>query len=261
LEMPRSFGWSGLCARLGPYIVSGLVLTSAAFANGTAVTKLFEEADRRIEAQEASIESLRAAVLLYEEAARIEPTNVEVHVRLADAALSLGDAPDGDPLVWYERGLKAAERAVALDDHHAHAHFLIAAHRGHIARQRKLESPLVVRDLENRLRRVLALNPSHAPALNMTAMLLRDTPALLRPLLRGSQLDVERYLVAAVKANPNFSEARLNLAEHYRSIGKITEARMEAEAIVRMTHPTQLRRWRTKDRRAAEELLRELRAK
>jgi hypothetical protein len=90
---------------------------------------------------------------------------------------------------------------------------------------------------------------------------LRDTPVFLRGSLQGSRNDVERYLVAAVAADPDFAEARLDLAKHYRDTGKVEQARAEAEAIVQMTPPARPRAWREKYRPAAEALLRELPAR
>lgn len=226
-------------------------------AYAVTASELLAQADRLVEAPDASAESLQHAVLLYGDASRLEPGRADIRVKQAAAALEAGEATASDPLRWYELGRQAAERAVALDNGNAHAHFLMAAHRGQIAK-RRLVAPSIIGELEGHLRRCLALNPRHSRALHMMARLLRDTPLVLRPYLKGSRADVERYLVAAVEADPNFPQGRLDLAEHYRSQGHVSQARAQARAVIAMTHPTNARTWREQHRPAAEALLKKL---
>jgi hypothetical protein len=153
--------------------------------------------------------------------------------RLADTALDEAERDQADPLRWYEVGKMAAERALVLDPGSADAHFLLAAHRGHIAR-RRLAAPWIVRDLEQLLGRAIALDPGHARALHMMGRLLRDTPAPLRLLLRGSRSEAESYLFRAVQAAPGHAEARVDLALEYERTGRLREARIHAEAVMSM---------------------------
>ena len=199
------------------------------------VNDLLAEADRLRGAPEPREEDLRRAIGLYEQAARLQPTAADIQVKLAETAMSMGPWAAGDPLRWYELGARSAERAVTLDANSADAHFLLAAHRGQIARrQRSLRGLAVPGELEQHLLRALALNPRHPRALHMMGVLLRDTPVLLRGSLKGSRSDVERYLVAAVAADPDFAEARIDLAKHYRDAGNTAEARRQAEAVMQM---------------------------
>jgi tetratricopeptide (TPR) repeat protein len=230
-------------------------VTSPAFA--VTASELVARADRLIDVPEASVESLQQAVLLYGEAARLEPARAATRVKQAAAALEAGEATVSDPLRWYELGRQAAERAIVLDDGNAQAHFLVAAHRGQIAK-RRLVAPSIVGELEDHLRRCLDLSPRHARALHMMGRLLQDTPLLLRPYLKGSRADVERYLVASVAADPNFPQARLDLAELYRGRGRIAQARVQAQAVIDMTRPTNPRTWRDTHRPAAEALIKKL---
>src|SRR5215831_20801872 len=77
--------------------------------------ELVVQADQLQAAPNASAESVRRAIALYEEAARLEPDSVEIQLKLADAALTVGAWMSGDRLRWYQLGKTAAERAVALD--------------------------------------------------------------------------------------------------------------------------------------------------
>jgi len=153
--------------------------------------------------------------------------------RLADVALEEAERDQDDPLRWYDAGKLAAERAIALDAGSADAYFLLAAHRGHIAR-RRLAAPWIVRDLEQLLRRALEIDPRHARALHMMGRLLRDTPGPLRLLMRGARGEAESYLARAVQADPSYAEARVDLAKEYESTGRVREARAQAEAVMAM---------------------------
>ena len=233
----------------------GVVALSAPGVHAQTTHDLLVEADRLVRADDAR--SLERAVDLYEQATRREPASAAIHVKLAAAALDAGDGSATDALRWYDLGKRAAERAVALDPGSADAHFLLAATRGQIAK-RRLVSPAIVGELEEHLRRALAANPRHPRALHMMGRLLSDTPLALRPFLNGRRRDAERYLRAAVDADPNFPEARLDLAEHYRREGRVADARAHAQAVIDTTRPT--RTWRETYRPAAEALLRRLAA-
>ncbi len=219
------------------------------------------QADRLVAADDVGAATLQEAVALYQRAAQLEPRSAEIQIKLADAAIDLGDASEKG-LPWYELGERAAERALALNEASADAHFLLAATRGHAANARPILQvrPSIVGDLEKHLLRALALSPDHARALHMMGVLLRDTPFLLRVYLVGKRSDVERYLTAAVRADPEFSEARLDLAELYRTTGRPALARGQAQAVVDMAPPTRTRRWREKYRPAAGALLERLSA-
>jgi tetratricopeptide (TPR) repeat protein len=204
-------------------------------------------------------ESTQRAIALYQEAAKLEPNSVDIQLKLADAALTAAAWTSGDQLRWYQLGKTAAERAVALDERDADAVFLLAAHRGQIARvQKDLGGLVVPRELERLLLRALALNPRHARALHMMGLLLERTPAPLRLFLKGSASEAEKYLVAAIEADPNFSEARLDLARHYVSRRQTGQARAQLQAVLQMKSPTSPRAWREKHRPAAAVLLSEL---
>ena len=244
-------GWIAVALALG-----------AAWPGSAAIGKAQElvvEADRLQAAPNASDESVRRAIALYEEAARLEPSSVEIQLKLADAALTVGAWTSGDRLRWYQLGKTAAERAVALDQNDAEALFLLAANRGQIASlQKDLGGLLVPQELERLLSRALAANPRHARALHMMGVLLERTPAPLRVLLKRSARDAEKYLLAAVEVDPNFSEARLDLAKYYASRRQTSQARAQLEAVLQMKSPTRPRAWREKHRPAAEALLKEL---
>jgi hypothetical protein len=243
-----------------------LAVAAAVIPVGSALAEragdLTAEADRIVGAPDRSAASLREAIILYERAVRLEATNAAIRIKLAEAALELGDV-SADGLAWYELGQTAAERAVELNEGDAHGHFLLAANRGHVARRRSIfqVGPSIVGDLEQHLRRALTLNPRHARTLHMMGVLLRDTPLIARFYLKGKRSEVERYLVAAVEADPRFPQARLDLAEFYRGTGRAALARPQAQAVLDMTSSSGDRLWREKYRSEAAALLESLSAK
>ena len=119
-------------------------------------------------------------------------------------------------------------------------------------------SPTIVADLEKHLLRALALDPRHARANHMMGMLLYRTPGPLRLLLAGKRDQVESYLLRSVESDPNFAEARLDLAQFYQETGRPAQARIQAQAILAMTDPSSRRVWMEKYRPAAEALLKTL---
>jgi len=240
-----------------------VVLAVGAAGPASAVTgkarELVVQADQLRADPNESDESSQRAIALYQEAAELEPNSVEIQLKLADAALTAAAWTSGDQLRWYQLGKTAAERAVALDQHDAEALFLLAAHRGQIASlQKDLGGLVVPRELERLLSRALAFNPRHVRALHMMGVLLERTPAPLRLLLKGSASDAEKYLVAAIEADPNFSQARLDLAKYYASRRQTAQARAQLQAVLEMKDPTQPRAWREEHRPAAAVLLNEL---
>lgn len=229
-------------------IVLALGVTATAAGAETA-RELVAEADRMIQRDAASLPAVERAIALYEKAAALEPSQTSTWVRIARAALHAGDLAGEDALRWHDIGKPAAERAIALDRGNADGHFFLAAHRGHIAK-RRFAAPWIVRQLEEHLRSALDIDPRHSRALHMMGRLLRDTPGPLRLLLRGSKSEAEQYLRRAVEADPNFTAARLDLAEEYERTGQVREARAQAEAVLALRSP--------KHRTAAEALLKRL---
>lgn len=243
-------------------LVVGTVWLTGTPAAALAVTasELVAQADTVMQADDPSAAQLQRAVALYQHASGIEPGNPRIQVKLADAALDLGDAAGSEALRWYALGEAAAQRAIALDPSDAHAHFLLAANRGKAARRRPIfeVSPRIVAQLEEHLMKALERDPRHPRALHMLGMLLRDTPLILRWTLKGSRHDVTRHLVAATEADPNYAQVRLDLAEHYKNQGLLSEARTQAQAVIDMKQPGRPRRWREQYRPAAEALLESL---
>jgi tetratricopeptide (TPR) repeat protein len=221
----------------------------------TAAAETVAEADRLVQAGAPSVEALRGALEIYERAAAADTRESTLQVKIAGAALDLGTRIEEGALEWFQRGERAARRAVELDPKSADGHFLIAANRGRAAKLLPLwkVSPAIVGQLEKDLLRALAIDPRHARALHMEGMLLYKTPAPLRVFLDGKKRDVERLLSSAVDADPGFATARLDLAEFLLEAKRPAEARAHAQAVLELT-TERARRYKP----AAEALLRRI---
>jgi tetratricopeptide (TPR) repeat protein len=237
-----------------------LTMTAVPELDAATVRELIAQGDRVLQAEDQFPQSFEQAIALYRQAAGIEPDNALPYLRVATACLALGDGVKENRLSWYEEGGRAAENALMVAENNPDAHFLFAANKGNVVNLRPFwkVSPGVVAELETHLLRALALSPQHSRANHMMGMLLYRTPGPLRLLLVGTRDQAESYLVRAVEADPNFAEARFDLAHFYTETGRPDQARRHAQAILTMSNPTPRRVWVEKYRPAAEQLLRKL---
>jgi tetratricopeptide (TPR) repeat protein len=234
------------------------VFMSPSTAEAVTLPDLLEQGDRLTQTDEGFPETFTRALTLYEQAAALDPRNPLPHVRTARAYLALGDWLGKDRRPWYERGEQAAERALALKEDSAEAHFYLAANRGNVVNLKPFwtVSPLVIADLEKHLLRALELDSRHARALHMLGVLLDETPGPLRLLLVGKKDQVEGYLTRAVEADDNrHTYIRWSLVEFYRDAGRPVQARAQAQALLAMPGPVDRRLWAEKYRPAAEALI------
>ncbi|MEK6548681.1 MAG: hypothetical protein AABZ51_01155 [Nitrospirota bacterium] len=247
-----------------PVFVLALCVVVAPYPTEAAtVHELLEQGDRLTQTDDGFPDAFTHALTLYEQAAALDPQNPLPYIRTARACLALGDWLGRDRLPWYERGEQAAERALALKEDSAEAHFLLAANRGNIVNLRPFwkVSPTVVADLEKHLQRALDLDPRHARALHMMGVLLDETPGPLRLFLHGRKEQVEGYLTRAVEADASrYTYIRWSLVEFYRDAGRPAQARAQAQAVLATAGTADRRTWTEKYRPAAEALLRGLAA-
>ncbi len=244
-------------------MLSAAVCTVPAAAVAATPAELLEEADRLTQTDEGFPDTYTRAVALYEQAAALDPKNPLPPVRMARAFLALGDWSEKNKRSWYERGEQAAERAVALKDDSADAHFFLAANRGNVVNLMPFwkVSPGIIGDLEKHLQRALALDPRHGRALHMMGILLNETPGPLRLMLSGKKDQVESYLTRAVEAEGDrYAYIRSSVAEYYRDTGRPAQARAQAQALLAMSRPVDRRVWIEKYRPEAEALLKQLAA-
>jgi tetratricopeptide (TPR) repeat protein len=156
-----------------------------------------------------------------------------------DDAVSLCRQADDAPYVEkrdvLERGIAAAEAAIAADEDDADAHFALFCNLGKRMRLDgvSLASLIGLRRLRHEIDRTLELAPANADALVGKAALLYYTPRLLG----GDPAEGERLLHEALGIAPDYVEARLAIARLLRARGNRTAARAAArQALEDATH-------------------------
>ncbi len=125
-------------------------------------------------------------------------------------------------LAHFERGQALAERAVALDERHAAAHFALFCSLGEQIRidGERITSMFGFQRMMKELDRTLELDPDHLDALSAKGTLLVRLPALLG----GDVEKGEGLLRQVIQREPQAVNARLNLAKSYCARGHHDEA-------------------------------------
>jgi tetratricopeptide (TPR) repeat protein len=125
--------------------------------------------------------------------------------------------------VHFQRGQALAERAVALDEHSAEAHFALFCNLGELLRLdgEYITSMFGLRRMMQELNRTLELNPEHADALASKGTLLLRLPRLLG----GDPNQGEAMLRRVLVLDPNAFSTRLTLAKTCDARGQHKEAR------------------------------------
>ncbi len=127
----------------------------------------------------------------------------------------------------FDRGLELAERAVALDERNAEAHFVLFCNMGELMRLdgERITSVLGLRKLLAQLDRTLQLDPGHLDAMSSKGTFLIRLPRLLG----GDPETGEKMLREVLARDPNAVSARLTLAKYVQDNGRHEEAVAHAE--------------------------------
>lgn len=170
---------------------------------------------------------------LHELLANHADSSSDVHtlVRLANLYLDLGDEYQSEAKrhAAYEEGARLAQRAVDIDPANADAHYFYAANLGSAVQLKgTMASALTINDLKAHVRRALALQPDHAPALHMMGRMLDELPWFLG----GDREGALTHLQRAVAADPHYVHARLDLAKIYIKRHNAEAARRELATIL-----------------------------
>jgi len=128
----------------------------------------------------------------------------------------------GARLAHFQQGQALAERAVALDEQYADAHFALFCNLGEQLRLdgEAMTSVFGFRRMMNELDRTLELNPSHLDALSAKGTLLVKLPRVLG----GDPERGEQLLQQVIKKEPKAVNARLALAKVRCERGRHREA-------------------------------------
>jgi len=138
----------------------------------------------------------------------------------------------------FENGQRLGEKAVALDDQEAEAHFAVFCNLGEAMRvdgELSISSVMSFRYLMSELDRTLELNPNHLDALSSRGTLLVRMPFFMG----GNRDKGEQLLRYVIEKEPESINARLSLAKSYAKHGRHQDALSLASEALALAHAQQ----------------------
>lgn len=184
------------------------------------------------------------------------PRDFESAYKLAQARYWLGTngLPEAERRAALEAGLAAARAAVAMDSGRPEGHFWMAANMGALAESFGLTQGIKYRgQIKNALLAALKANPAYLDGSADRA--LGRWYFKVPGLFGGSDKKSEEHLRKSLTYNPNSIISRLFLAETLEDLGRVAEARKEAQAAIDAPFDPN---WMPEDRRFKEEAKRML---
>lgn len=191
-------------------------------------------------------------------AAEGEP-RIDVLVALARIAFVWGDVRAASPeqkLDAYDRGRRAARRAVELDPRNVGAHFWYATNTARWGQVKGVVRslfllPEVKRDIDT----VLALDPMFTAAYALAGNVYYEVPGLLG----GDLAKAEAMFRKGLELDPHFTAMRVGLAKTLIRRGHVAEARHELERMLADPAPTNRANFTVQDVPEAQKLLESIR--
>lgn len=181
----------------------------------------------------------------------------ELLVRLSSTYFDLADdwlKDDTKRIEAYEAGARAAKQAYQIDDSNADAHFFHAVNLGSAALLKSVVNVvMVVKEVKRCVLHAIELDPKHAPSLQMMGGLLIELPWFLG----GDEQKAQAYLERAIAADGNYTKARILVAKLYRKQGRVADAKVQLEAVIRADRPHYRYVWERTYKPEAERLLKE----
>lgn len=211
------------------------------------------------------IEEARAALATYhEDVARLDrargglekflktDSRVEGMILLSRIYFQWGDvraSDDSERLAAYDRGRELGKRAVELAPKSPEAHFWYAVNAGRWGTTKGvLRSLFLLPTLREEVDIILQLAPDDPGALGLAGNIELALPW-------GDLDKAEANFRKALKTDPHFTAARLDLARLLIKRGKYPEARRELRRVLNEKEPRFLADWTVKHTKRARELL------
>jgi len=206
-----------ICALLLPGLAAPPVLAQSADA-------LYADRD--------NLASARRAADLWSAALASNPRDFESAWKLSRADYWLGGhAPESEERGFYEKGIEAGRRAIAIDMGKPEGHFWVGANMGALAESAGLGAGLKYRKpIKTELETVLRLDPGFLQGSADRA--LGRWYFKVPRLFGGSHKQAEEHLKAALKYKNDSTVTHYFLAELYADDGRIAEARAELQKVL-----------------------------
>ncbi len=171
-----------------------------------------------------------------------EPRNYQLLWRTARASYYVAEeSPAAKKLSNYERGITAAQTAVAIEPNAAEGHFWLGANYGGVGEQKgMLKALTLIGKIRAEMETVIRLNPGYEDARAYLA--LGELDRQLPRLMGGSTTRAISYCEQGLKLAPQNLELKLSLARGYLDAGRRDDARRQLREIVaRSVNPTRAR--------------------
>lgn len=234
-------------------ILMAVMILSPFFQDGP-----LAKADRLFAGRD-SVESLRQAVSMMEEATARDKSNYEALWRLAKYRYYLADVETDESKKGrlIRSAIDAAKSAVERDASRVEGHFWLAATTGELADMKGgISSVGLVKTIRKEFEAALAIDPSYENGASYLA--LGQINLSLPRLLGGSERRGIARLEEGLKTYPTNAELKLALAEVYAKKGRKDEAARLLESILTATDaarsPGEMDEIRNKTRRLMDKI-------
>jgi tetratricopeptide (TPR) repeat protein len=183
-------------------------------------------------ADRANLASARRAADLWQQAVAADARNFEAAWKLARADYWLGGhAEEAQRRGFFESGIEAGRKAIAVQPNRPEGHFWLGANMGALAESFGLRQGLKYRKaIKQELETVLALDPGfqEGSADRALGRWYFKVPGLFG----GSHKEAEAHLHASLKYNPNSTFSHFYLAELLLDDGRKAEVRAELQKVL-----------------------------
>jgi hypothetical protein len=176
--------------------------------------------------------SARKAADMWAAEVSTDPRNFDAAWKLARVYYWLGGhAPQDERRAFLQKGITAAQQAIAAQPNRPEGHFWSAANMGTMAEVAGLTAGLKYRKpVKNELETVLKLDPSFMDG--SADRVLGRWYFRVPGLFGGSKTQAEAHLRASLKYDPTSTVSHYFLAELLLDVGRKSEARAELQKVI-----------------------------
>lgn len=177
-----------------------------------------------------------------ERALASEPRNYQLLWRSARSCYyAAEESPAGQKVALYERGIKAAQAAVALEPNAAEGHFWLGANYGGVGEQQGMFKALrLISKIRAEMEAVVRINPAYEEARAFLA--LGELDRQLPRIMGGSTARSISYCERGLRLSPNNLELKVSLAQGYLETGRKDDAKRQlSEVVSRTVNPARAR--------------------
>jgi len=189
------------------------------------------EADR-LYADRTNLASARRAADIWQQALTADPRHFETAWKLARTDYWLGGhAEERERRTFFETGIDAARKAIAVEPNRPEGHFWLAANMGALAESYGVRQGIKYRKpIKEALETVLRIDPAFQDGSADRA--LGRWYFKVPGMFGGSHKDAEAHLRASLKYNPESTASHFFLAEVLLDDGRKAEGRAELQKVI-----------------------------